>query len=661
MVKDKISRLLVVVRAKLRSLLMLLPNMSRKQLLIVCGALSASIVLIHTVQFFWPRNQTFTYAQPQTCFFNPVLFPGLVSPQPGTTFRLSLTPNVSLGNFPIFSHTTCITASQAPKAGSAETVSLSLFGNSILKKNIRITADALPKLLGLAIPDRPVSVKDQLRFNLNQADHVFGYQLSANSKQVGCNKNNKQVACDVSKLGLAQGATYEFTLERTFNAKSVETIFRQSAKTVEPVQITASTIAGGEKVYHAPTEIVLTLNKPASSVKNVRLQRLQANNARQDLKITQTLSGDKVTIKFTEALPRDAQFELIIEQIEAQDNGYLPAPYMLPFSTSGGPKVLGINIGSYKVAPSSSFTLTLDSAPAAGQDLAKFVRVEVGGSAAASAITLRGKSITIHPNTSLGACTTFSVKLLDGIKNEHGISGGSAWQFNSRTLCQVVTSIGQSVQGRSILAYRFGGGGTKIIFSGTLHGNEKSATHTLNSWIDYLEANPGLIPGHMAIIVIPNVNPDGYAANTRTNAHNVDLNRNFAANNWKSGVTMPGGSYLEQGGGSAPLSEPESRALANYVSAQGARLVLSYHSIGPLVAANESGDSLAIARTYGSKAGFPAYGNDASGQFHYDTTGAFEDWLHDKLGIPCLLVELETRGFNEFSGQRSAMRAMLQL
>ncbi|HET8671093.1 MAG TPA: DUF2817 domain-containing protein, partial [Candidatus Saccharimonadales bacterium] len=270
-------------------------------------------------------------------------------------------------------------------------------------------------------------------------------------------------------------------------------------------------------------------------------------------------------------------------------------------------------------------------------------------------ITAQGNRVVISP-ASLGRCVPFTVIVSDGFKNEFGISGGSSWQFRSRTICQTVFSIGSSVQGRSITAYRFGNGPSKIIFVGGTHGDERSSVQILNKWVDQLENNPDRIPAHQTIIVIPTINPDGYAANRRTNANNVDLNRNFPANNWKPGVTMPDKSYLEHGGGTEPLSEPESRALANYVLSQSPRLVLTYHAAGSVVVPNGSGDSNAIAIEYGKKSTVGYMSNSQTGTFfEYDTTGAFEDWLHDKHSIPTLLIELSSRTSNDYSGHQTAL------
>jgi len=57
----------------------------------------------------------------------------------------------------------------------------------------------------------------------------------------------------------------------------------------------------------------------------------------------------------------------------------------------------------------------------------------------------------------------------------------------------------------------------------------------------------------------PTVNPDGRRAGTRGNAHGVDLNRNFPLR-WRP-IARPS----RYPSGPRPLSEPESRAVANLI------------------------------------------------------------------------------------------------
>lgn len=634
-------------------------RINMRYILIAAGAMVFVAIATYTVNFFLPRTVVFSYSQPN-CFFNPVLLPQTVEKQQSKTYKVSLTNTSAIGSFQIYSPTTCVALAVSPKESTRETVSLEPFGNGFAKKEISVSAGQLPRVNALSKVDAPIATKQPLTFKLSTTDTVFTYNLVANDKKIPCPQKNRQLACSLEPLNLAQSTTYEVKLERLFNNKPSAVIFTQSIKTVEAIGIVATSIAAGEKLYGVPTDIIVTLNKPITTQKGVRLLQV-IGDKRSEMPITTTIDTNKIIVHLGQPLPRSATFELQIEHAESADGGYLPAPHTLSFSTSGGPKVLGVNIGSYKVSPNSSVTVTFDSAVSTTQNLQDFIHIETGAGRLAASIIARGRSVTITPLSSLGHCNAFTVRVVDGLQSDTGVSGGSGWKLASRTICQTSFSIGSSVNGRSIMAYRFGSGSSKIMYVGTTHGDERSSTYTLNAWVEYLEANAPSIPAHRTIIVIPNVNPDGYAAGRRTNANNVDLNRNFPANNWKSGVTMQGGTYLENGGGTAALSEPESASLASYVLSQSPRLVLTYHAVGPLVAANGSGDSQALANIYGDKVGFPSYGSDAGGSFDYDTTGAFEDWLHDKQGVPALLVELGTKSSNEFYNQKNAMWYITQL
>jgi hypothetical protein len=613
-----------------------------------------------TASFYWPRSVAFSFSSPN-CFTSPTLLPNLITKHPGKTFSADPAPTLSIAGYPLYSHTTCVTPVQAPEKGAAETLSFSPAILPFLKKHIRVSAGNLPTISSQAPLAGPISIKDPLVFPLTMADRVFEYQLLVNDQKVACGKEKRQVTCDVSKLELAQSASYTFAMQRVFGGEAHDILFEQQAATVGAVQVTSSSIAPGQTVYNVPAELTLTLNKSLKSFEGVELTIL-AGADRQAVPITTTGSGDTITVRFDEPLARSTTFELSVKNIAADDGGYLPVPYFFHFATSGGPKVKSLNIGSSKVSTTASVTVTFDANVLSDQSVGDFVRLEINGQAVAASATLKGNTVTLKPTNALSRCTDFTVRVLDGLKNEFGISGGSAYQFKSRTICQTVFSIGTSVQGRSITAYRFGIGSSYVVFIGGMHGNEKSSTYSLNSLIDYLEAHDSQIPANRSIIVIPNLNPDGYAVTKRTNANNVDLNRNFPANNWKQGVTMPDKTYNPNGGGAYPLSEPESSAIANYILSVKPRLVLTYHAAAGVVMPNDAGDSDALARVYDQKSNLGYEPSSQTGAiFEYDTTGSFEEWLYDKHGIPTLLVELWTTTKNEYSKNQDAMWHMVQL
>lgn len=137
--------------------------------------------------------------------------------------------------------------------------------------------------------------------------------------------------------------------------------------------------------------------------------------------------------------------------------------------------------------------------------------------------------------------------------------------------------IGTSLRGRDIVARRYGDGPKIVLVVGQIHGNEKSGV-SLARHIARRGARPGF-----TLWLIETVNPDGAVRNTRQNAAGVDLNRNFPAR-WKS-QTCPG-KYCS---GPRAGSEPETRALMDFLAEVRPSLVVFYHSAGNVVDAARTG------------------------------------------------------------------------
>jgi murein peptide amidase A len=81
--------------------------------------------------------------------------------------------------------------------------------------------------------------------------------------------------------------------------------------------------------------------------------------------------------------------------------------------------------------------------------------------------------------------------------------------------------LGRSYEGRPIQVLHVRGEGARVLVIGCIHGDE----------CEGMEVTRLLARSHPAadLWLVPQLNPDGYAARTRGNAHGADLNRDFLA------------------------------------------------------------------------------------------------------------------------------------
>src|SRR5689334_17247477 len=143
--------------------------------------------------------------------------------------------------------------------------------------------------------------------------------------------------------------------------------------------------------------------------------------------------------------------------------------------------------------------------------------------------------------------------------------------------------VGRSVDGRRIAAFQIGDpmSGDRLLVVGCIHGNECSGTAVARD----LVTDPP--PPGLDLWVIPDLNPDGFAAGSRQNARGVDLNRNFP---WKwQHIGSPGTTFYS---GPRPLSEPESNAATQLILKTRPGISLWFHQHDSLI--DESGGTLTI-------------------------------------------------------------------
>jgi predicted deacylase len=200
--------------------------------------------------------------------------------------------------------------------------------------------------------------------------------------------------------------------------------------------------------------------------------------------------------------------------------------------------------------------------------------------------------------------------------------------------------MGRSVQGREIAMYLFRGNGPSVLVIGGIHGNEQTSVDVARGLLELLRQRPELTQGR-TVAIIPNTNPDGYAINSRFNAHKIDLNRNFPAKNFKSqrGPTTTRGAGAGaggRGGGVTPLSEPESRIIYDAIERLQPRLLISVHSIDRGRECNNyDGPAETIARIMSQHNGYRV--TDTIG---YPTPGSLGSYAGIDRQIPMITLEL---------------------
>ena len=191
--------------------------------------------------------------------------------------------------------------------------------------------------------------------------------------------------------------------------------------------------------------------------------------------------------------------------------------------------------------------------------------------------------------------------------------------------------IGHSVDGRAIRATRLSDGPNSVVVVGCVHGNERAGRAVIRR---LRSANP---PSGVALWVIDLANPDGCTANTRQNAHGVDLNRNFPYR-WQA---LPRGTYYS---GPRPLSEPESRALYRFLARERPVVTLWYHQHAELV--DSYGDAR-IARRYAGRVGLTY-------KFFYAAPGSITRWQAHTLHSTGIVVELPAGSLSAAAVRRHA-------
>ncbi len=232
--------------------------------------------------------------------------------------------------------------------------------------------------------------------------------------------------------------------------------------------------------------------------------------------------------------------------------------------------------------------------------------------------------------------------------------------------------IGSSVKSVSIDCYEIGKGITKIIFISAIHGNETGTVKLAHYIIDYLEKRNDF-KDKFTFYIIPCLNPDGYREALknpdyfnggrvgRLNSNKVDLNRNFPTSEFKKeSIYSFGKNYQEKEKvycGEYGGSEPEIRALVDFVKNKNIKAAYFFHNTGKDVMGNKNELSQKLVKLYSQKTGF-RFVSDEEWQ-KMEQTGTAKEWCEIN-SIAYVEVEGSSRWGNDWKKQKDAIRATFE-
>ena len=241
-----------------------------------------------------------------------------------------------------------------------------------------------------------------------------------------------------------------------------------------------------------------------------------------------------------------------------------------------------------------------------------------------------------------------------------GIARAASWSLfgtpshTAPVSSRAVVFVGNSIEGRRIETTCRGDGDPLVVLVGGIHtGGEMITVALAEEMAAALHAGELVVPSNVFLCVVPMLNPDGAANGSRTNARDVDLNRNWPSGDWASEAQHT--LYERVSGGETPLSEPEAMSLWSYLTAARPAVVIVWHCCGGLVEANEAGNAGPLAEWYAAGAGL-VYTEEWT---MYPVTGQFIDAM-EHVGLAAMDVEIASSDDTAYARHRSGVEAVLQ-
>jgi protein MpaA len=184
-------------------------------------------------------------------------------------------------------------------------------------------------------------------------------------------------------------------------------------------------------------------------------------------------------------------------------------------------------------------------------------------------------------------------------------------------------TIGTSVKGRPITVVHrsYPGARTKVLIIGSIHGDERAGLRVIKDLLDRK------LQHNVDLYLMRTANPDGVHADRRTNAHHVDLNRNFGYH-W-----APSAKGSSTYGGPTKFSEPESKAVKKFVKQLHPALVVTFHQ--PLFGVGANDKGMPVVRAIAAGIHLPVKSFSCTGK----CPGSFTSWVNHRTDAIAVTVE----------------------
>ncbi|MBM3461195.1 MAG: murein peptide amidase A [Armatimonadetes bacterium] len=206
------------------------------------------------------------------------------------------------------------------------------------------------------------------------------------------------------------------------------------------------------------------------------------------------------------------------------------------------------------------------------------------------------------------------------------------------------------VSGGPLRVMRLGTGPNVTLLLAAIHGDERNTAPLLHSLVARLGSDPAVYEG-CTVVIIPVMNPEGWARNRRSNVQGIDANRNFPHGYRPDNpARKPGNQFYR---GEKPMQTPESLALVHLIESYRPDKIVSVHAPFDLI--NYDGPAAMLAEAMSA-----ASGQGIAPNLGYPTPGSLGTYAGLYLGIPIVTLELPDGAADEWPRQEKALLEVIR-